>query len=29
VILIGLLVEGVIFTTLSKLTVERWGQQQS
>jgi NitT/TauT family transport system permease protein len=29
VILIGLVVEGVIFTTLSKLTVERWGQQQS
>ena len=29
VILIGLLVEGVIFNTISKLTVERWGQQLS
>jgi NitT/TauT family transport system permease protein len=29
VILIGLLVEGLIFRTISRLTVERWGQQQA
>ncbi|HEY0331216.1 MAG TPA: ABC transporter permease [Rhodopseudomonas sp.] len=29
VILIGLVVEGLIFRSVSKLTVERWGQQQS
>jgi NitT/TauT family transport system permease protein len=28
VILIGLVVEGLIFRTLSRITVERWGQQQ-
>jgi NitT/TauT family transport system permease protein len=29
VILIGLIVEGLIFRTISKITVERWGQLQS
>ncbi|MNT50998.1 hypothetical protein D3C72_1879410 [compost metagenome] len=28
VILIGLLVEGLVFTTLERLTVRRWGMQQ-
>lgn len=29
VILIGLLVEGVIFRTLTRITVQRWGQEQA
>lgn len=29
VILIGLVVEGVIFRTLTRITVQRWGQEQS
>ncbi|MEH0888683.1 ABC transporter permease, partial [Enterobacter sp. UNJFSC 003] len=29
VILIGLLVEGVIFRTLTRFTVQRWGQVQT
>jgi NitT/TauT family transport system permease protein len=29
VILIGLIVEGVIFRTLTRITVQRWGQEQA
>ncbi len=29
VILIGLVVEGVIFRTLTRITVQRWGQEQT
>jgi NitT/TauT family transport system permease protein len=29
VILIGLVVEGVIFRTLTRITVQRWGQEQA
>jgi NitT/TauT family transport system permease protein len=29
VILIGLVVDGVIFRTLTRITVQRWGQEQA